>query len=92
VTDQELPEVPLDRVPEDPVEWIRTTGKITWRKVGGRHKCDDCLWLIIDHVRGRPNVTRPPGLARLAEWRRTQEGTETFHCTAHHDSRTKRGA
>jgi hypothetical protein len=91
VTDQELPEVPLDRVPEDPVEWVTTTGPIAWKKFRGRAKCEDCLQLILDHINGR-TLTRAPGLARDATWRRVQQGNETFHCTHHHDSRIKRGA
>lgn len=84
---------PIPNEPDDPIEWIHTTGKIQWRPLpiaAGKQPCEDCLQLILDQINGR-EFTRAPGLARDANWIRKQDGQQHLMCNVHAGRRIERG-
>lgn len=89
----EIPGVePTELVPEMPREWIEGTGKVRWtspKEVRTRRlKCEDCLNLIKQWLAEYPEITRSPGLARYARYKRRQGGIVTLHCEHHFGLRT----
>lgn len=89
--DVELPEVPTDKDPEDPLDWIKEVGQVKWVTSSRKTKCDDCLRLIYEQLMGIQRFAKPPGAARWAAWERKQGEGRTFHCSPHRHSRISRG-
>jgi len=87
-----IPDIgPTEHQPENPIEWISTRGPIRWTKPSKKAKCDDCMHLILDHINGAQDFDRAPGIARQAQWLRTQGSGETYHCFKHHQWRKGSG-
>lgn len=90
MADVEIPDVgPTEGNPKNPVEWIGSHGPVRWTTTARKAKCEDCLHLILDQLNGKQRFDRPPGVARFAQWLRTQASTTTYHCYEHKQWRQK---